>query len=639
MTGCTEETKKGWGPLGAILLLDIIAVSSVLLNLLLSNLHHWFKPDEALIIGAIKQSDSFLEFHRSLQWNLFDNLLYYSLFRYLGLDIAGWKWIATGLTVANLGMFFWLHRKYSFLDGRSLLCTLLLIGVTFPFFRYGAWAVFIYAALMLFSTCLIGLVLTLNRDPSISWWKTLGISMGLTLYIAFDMRPLPAIGAVLVFHFFRSIGSKGFSPKNVVSTVGRDLLLGAPPLIVSLLLLHFSANPEFANPRRDLWPLYFSRSGFDQDLLGGIGFLFARSWSLLQSFFSTQVDPIEGLYALPGWATPALSIACCLGLIRSIFLRGSDRRAVAAYTLLALGLFFILSLLGKYPFGNVRYALALYAPILLFAAWGLMDLLSGSRFLLARFSNRKRDGVAFGLTISIAVILILAQIRVAMTFHSKAKNFNQGLEEVFEALDQVEFDGVLYDPNTQTVIRYRVPEFFQAPNYRLPREFSSRGQVDRFPLGAWRQLLSRYNRLLVFTDLPIDEHFGEHFQVAKELYRIEPLASAEHWNLALWTRYESLKPNEVNWCLHPNDFQRWVKVGDVQVDPGPALNSIEKDSGDRIELGPGANLYTFISTPSPPGIPIKGSVRLWSDTPVKVGLSLERHGDSPPEGSGVKWTT
>src|SRR5690606_3898601 len=137
--------------------------------------------------------------------------------------------------------------------------------------------------------------------------------------------------------------------------------------------------PELGEPRRSLWPLYFPRSELPRSLPGFLDFVFTRTLWLFRSAFaiykSQFIQSIRMEDYRPNFDCGSLtiSLAFLIGTIRSLFSKEDPRFPLALYTLLVVGATLVLSVLGFYPYGIVRYLLFLMTPIFLLAALGFRD--------------------------------------------------------------------------------------------------------------------------------------------------------------------------------------------------------------------------------------------------------------------------
>lgn len=331
-----------------------------------------------------------------------------------------------------------------------VLLVLILNGNALYLTRY---SMFSYGNSLLVSAGLFFLFMRLAEGPinKRQWlWITAGALPAAFFSNMIMMVPL-ATGTllVIVFRWWR------FADSRNLAGLWRWLWELKPLLVFpfTYLIIHilFPYTHLGAEKRPDMAPLFFTTSNFSQDILGVIKFVLARTYSL----FGYMIAPIVN----GGFTKAAVASWGFLAAVTVVqAARGrADQRTVFALFFLLTTLVSILcaSLLGLYPYGNVRYTPYLLMPTAILIGFGGMSVY---RWIFQRWALTR--SLKALLTFSAVVILIAGGVMSVERYNS----FASARKSNYQALDLLrsqKADLILSDSYMMPVLSARAPEVYE----------------------------------------------------------------------------------------------------------------------------------------------------------------------------------
>ncbi len=403
-----------------------------------------FNPDEARIVieteelgtGWFDESSWFRQIHLTAQ------VQYYLLAQVTTVTIRVLHFIAAVFFILTLVYVIWLSRAYALFSKAGLLVLLLLISTNGPLYDYGLWGVFDYSQRILQSVFLLHMLLFLHkRQLNLSKLSLALMLFGFCLFtIGYTALLLPIVILLVVAFLCRRTTENGPTRSPTKAALKNGLILLIPVMTVGLITLTYASHLEFLNPRPEIHQFFFPLSDHPQNVRGLLAFLFTSTIEFLFSTFYTFA-PVEGSSVWPP-APDALSLLLSLvvalgfviGLIRSLFEKNRDptRFVIGAYVFLVLVCLVGLAVTGFYAFGSSRYALFIYIPLLMIAAYGIGDVgrLIARRLLPPSFLY-KAQGV--GLPILLVVALMVSN-GAADLVRSEKSRFNAEFGEIIELI-------------------------------------------------------------------------------------------------------------------------------------------------------------------------------------------------------------
>lgn len=149
----------------------------------------------------------------------------------------------------------------------------------------------------------------------------------------------------------------------------------------------------------------------------------------------------------------------------------------------------------------------------------------------------------------------------------------------------------------------------------------------------WQAFLDRHDDIFCVMFNPLSNYPKFNERVTNN-FRVVHLPGVRWWYLSHWERISPY----ANRLTLPNRFEAWDGGEGFSIIPAATGEvGLQTASDARIALEPGGNLYHFVNWHVLPGLEAEGSIVVWAETPCTVGLSVERHGSTPSEGSSRKW--
>ncbi len=636
---------KSAGLLSGLVLTLILILFGLTLTFIVY--HHFFSPDEADVANLTRTAKDFSEFNEKyLGGGPLGRLIFYGFLRTFQLGLPGNQALACAITFLTFLHLLYISKKFLGFRGFTLLIPAFVFATSSPVIAFGSWGFYIYAEMILFSSLFLHLLLSLESNPNLSLNRGLAILFLLVFMVIMVIHcALPAIILLGVFFIQRmrkwvsKTPSEEMNGKNLaVQTLKQlkvPLLLGVPVLATGVGLVLYYSSPELSQPRRSLWPLYFPHSDLPHSPEGLATFISTRTVWLFRSVFgiyraefiqSLRMEDYRPKFSI---GIVFLNLAFCIGMIRSIFLTKSIRFPIALYVLLVVVATLILSLLGFYPYGIVRYLLFLLIPILMITSFGIRDLIDGSgavvRGLAAPLKSHQAIRWVGVLGCAIIIIpLLYWQGTMAMWTAQKARDYNEEWAVELQEIQNDRSSGMVWDYYSSNLLNYALPQFHRPNTFKFPRDFMVKNPDPGVTLKEWQEFLNSHETILCLMFNPLNRYPDFNERVAKD-FRVHKLPGVRWWNLSRWERIEPFS----NRLPEPSDFSEWEFVGGVRIEG--------TTSAQNIVLEPGGNLYRYIAWPIDVGTEVMGTVVLWADNPTRVGISIERHGSSPGDGSPRKW--
>ena len=341
-----------------------------------------YNPDEALAVVAARETDGG-SWYPDTSWIHLTHLMakvdYYLLARVTTVDVRVLQIVAAGHLLLSLVYLLWLSYRYRLFDARTRLIFLLLFISNGSLYFYGQWGVFDYSQRILLSVMLLHVLLFLDETGAAVRTRTLVLlAAAFSLVIVGYAAMLLPIGIVVAVACCFRRGDRGyaFSPAGLASRTGAVLII--PAVVAGIVTLAFFTHDQFLNPRTEILGFFYPKSGRPFSLGGVLGFLFDNTRSFLYTTFHTlwppQAAPLAPASMFNG-VTTMVAIAFGIGLTRSLVRWTDDSRRfiVALFVLVAILSQAVLGLFGIYAYGDIRYALFMYGPLLVVAAQGVGD--------------------------------------------------------------------------------------------------------------------------------------------------------------------------------------------------------------------------------------------------------------------------
>lgn len=348
-------------------------------------------------------------------------------------------------------------------------------------------------------------------------------------------------------------------------------------------------NPNLGSPRPALWSLLLPLSGVPMDIEGIAGWLMDRSAGLANSALLPLRESDSTLNGL--WLI-ACGIGGVGGVVRAIA-GCSKSRVLLLYVAIALGVLVVLGLLGKYPFGLIRYALPLIPAGLGVLVLGWLG--------IARWTSE------VWLTRAI-VLLVLAWCAYCVVLESRDMVRSRGDWTHFQQVVQEHAGGsVLAGRNSWTFLTETLDGGHNLRRLTTGDEGTGDDLVLTYRLDYWSEPPPPERGLPAFPK-------GSLVRVAST-----GLLSTWGWGLQgrhLW-RHE-----------HGSREEPLVLERGAQAVHGPA--------GLQLRLPPGGSAFFWIHGPIPAGTVLKTSCHVSGEG--DIGLECGRHGGGPAEASPWKRT-
>ncbi|MCB9768992.1 MAG: hypothetical protein H6752_12425 [Candidatus Omnitrophica bacterium] len=608
--------------------------------------HDFFSPDEADVANLTRTATNFSDFNQKyLGGGPLGKLIFYGFLRIFDLGLPGNQSVACLITFLTCLYFLYLARCFGNFRGFALLIPGFAFATSSPAIAFGSWGFYIYAEMILFSAIFLHLLLSLEETPCLDFRRGFVVFSLMAFMVVMVIHcALPAV-VLLGVYFLQRVrlriwgedqrdGGENFL-RVVVGELKIPLLIGIPILALGLGLVLISSSPELGTPRRSLYPLYYPLSDLPKSLEGAASFIATRTIWLFRSVFGIyraefiQSLRMEDYKPTFNFGIAFLSLSFVIGTVRSLFLTKSHRFPLALYTILVVAATLTLSLIGKYPYGIVRYLLFLLVPILFLSSLGVRDLLDWAGRLAGLLTGVDRNKKVWrtGITLSFIVVVVPLfywQGRIAYATAKKAIEYNRDWASELEAIQADQSSGMVWDYYSSNLLNYALPDYTRTDSFKFPRDFMVKNPDPGVTIEEWRDYLNRHETILCLMFNPL-ERYPDFYEEVTKRFRVTPLPGVRWWYLSRWDRIDPFE----NRLPSPNDFTTWDKVGDVKID--------SESAEQRLILGPGANLYQYVRWTIEPGTEVIGSVTLRADPPTRVGVSVERHGDTPPEGSARKW--
>ncbi|BAM02586.1 hypothetical protein PSMK_04270 [Phycisphaera mikurensis NBRC 102666] len=294
---------------------------------------------------------------------------------------------------------------------------------------WGGFGWFNYALMLAASVVAWALMLRWRRRGFAESPRTLVLTAALMVAMLFaylgSALPLAAAGAVALAA--GCLRGRDAGPVSVPRVRWAPAAALAAVLLVTIgVVLARFTHGELADPRPAVWPWLYPRSVEAEagGATGAVHFLADRGWNWLW----TALEPVSlrdlldrrAADAAAWWITSAMLLLLGIGCVDGLA-RGGARRATVLFVLLQAAVLAAASLLGRLPFGYVRYALFTQGPLLIVAICGLE---SATRAALAA---ARRGGLGAPRGVPGAASLGLVAAAAAVGFAASAPAFVRGV--------------------------------------------------------------------------------------------------------------------------------------------------------------------------------------------------------------------
>jgi hypothetical protein len=530
-----------------------------------------FNPDEARIVidvNHLAPGGWLAEHPLRVGTHLGSEVQYYLLPKITTVTIRTLHELAAVFFVLTLIYVMWLSRAYSLFGTAGLLGLLLLIGMNGAVNFYGQWGVFDYSQRILQSVFLLHVLLFVHK-------RKLDLSKGalalvvcscclFTLGYAALLLPIVVL-LVVAFLCRRTTGNDDTHDATKAAFKG-GLILLIPVIIVGLLTLKYASHPEFLHPRPEIRHLFFPLSDYPKTAAGLLAFLWSTTISFivtaLYTFAPTPGNSISGLSASGGSGLLSLVVGLCfiIGLIGSLFARTRHptRFVIGAYVIAVLMSLVGLAVAGVYAFGDIRYALFIDIPLLVLAAYGIIDVVRWmARLVPASLAARARSAGSPGL----AGVALLTSIGTAHLVVGQKRHFNAEFTKVVKLIDTDRSPLLFYDTFAQWNLR--VLGIDQFPNKR--RFLLSFVQPPR-PYQEFQSFVASGEDVLWITyHLPsLEPLFAPYVAALEKTHFKANDVSIPPWRVARWTSWSSADASVAlpfHLDIGDSTARRWMGTG------------------------------------------------------------------------------
>ena len=563
----------------------------------------------------------------------------YAVVRLFGLDfenIVPLCLLCATIAVAALAHGVRISANYRLLGGGYLVLAAVFIGVNDTMVWFGSWAVITYPMALLSSTLALNVLLWLDpADRSCVWGRACIGATTLAILAALNPRCMLPGAVIAGILSMRLVLSRPLSGRGLLRSLCLGLVLVAPMAAAGLLNLYWFPHAEMSEPRKGLWPLYFTLADYPQTLPGGFRFVWDRYTDYLrQCFLPTRFAPLtRGV----SWAMPGLLVLWHVGMVRSLFLYKTKRFVVAAYLWIVLLGLITMSLLGMYAFGKPRYALFIHVPVLIMLVVGCGDVVSALRAVFSKAIPQKGrlNGLAtrtgrVALPAFCALLLLLqGSTGIRMLLHSQRyqREWRRGMQLVKTA-----------DPGTAVVFDRQVwyselyfKELAQPDAERDAFDLDGSKRKARERLDEFGLFLDGHNHFFSVTGSPIDVtlgHSGHAKMLVSRNYSAREHVQLDRWNLKYPWYFVEWFSKDYSFLHYANDFsgRTWMHKNEVRVVRNVRGDDSLTGRAQRLTLGPYASLWQSDGMPVEPGETAAGEILLWADDPVEVSLLIESRG-------------
>lgn len=563
-----------------------------------------FNPDEARILIDVNHWETggfFAEHPLRVGDHLGSEVQYYLLPKVTTVTVKTLTALAAGFSILTLVYVIWLARAYSLFGTAGLLGLLLIIGTNGAFNYYEQWGVFDYSQRILQSVFLLHMLLFLHK-------RRLDLSKGVLALVLFGFcvftigyaaLALPIAVLLVVAFLFRRTSENDDTRDATKAAVRGGLILLISVLVVGLLTLKYATHPEFLHPRPEIRHLFFPLGNYPKTAAGLLVFLGSTTLSFLLMTFYFVVPMTRGSIwsASPGaltWIlTFAMALAFIIGLVGSLFgkTRHTARFILGAYVVSVLLSLVGLAVLGIYAFGDIRYALFVDIPLLVLAAYGIMDVLRWTARRLPSWLAHRAQWA--GSPVFVGVVLV-ASAGTTYSTVSRKWHFNATFTKVVQRIEADRSPLLFYD--TYAKWNLRVVGIDQFPHKRTflfsfvrpqppGQEFQSFVASDEDVLWVTYHLAQGDTLLAPYVA-----------ELRKTHFRIDDL-SFSPWRVTRWTSWASphgsvALPFRVD--IGDSTARQWMRAG-WQRDEGLGGETFAWSDGDR----------SMLTIPLPPGRDIR----------------------------------
>lgn len=506
-----------------------------------------FNPDEARLVISME--------HLATGWfvenpltgtHLGSQAQYFLLPKITTVTVTKLRGIAGVFFILTAVYVIWLARAYALFSKTALLVLLLLMGTNAGLNYYGNWGVFDYSQRVLQSVFLLHVLLFLHQRQLNLSTRVLGLLLFAVCLVTVGYSALMVPIAVLVVVVFlcRRPTTNGDTPFPAKAALKRGLILVIPVIVVGLITLKYATHPEFRNPRPTIKHLFFPLSGEPKTAGGLAAFVGARTLSFVISTFvpiggRASLMPFPRPTSPGGWATKVtislLSVLAVIGFIRGLigswFQRTRDpiRFVIAAYVASVLASLVGLALVGAYAYGDVRYALFIYVPLLVVAVYGIRDITKGiGRRLIPSSLARSVRMLAAPV---LAGIVLLMSVGFSELMRSEKRRYNTQFTDLANLIQTDPSPLVFYDTFAEwNLIVLGMNEF---PNKRaFLYDFTKGVRFETFQ----KFMASREDVLWITYHLPKDEAVFAPYVAELETthVKVDDRSLGDLWRVMRW---------------------------------------------------------------------------------------------------------
>jgi hypothetical protein len=545
-----------------------------------------FNPDEARIVIELEglAAGWFDENPLRTGTHLGSQLQYYLLPKITTVTVKTLRVLAAVFFILTLVYVIWLSRAYALFSKPALLVLLLLVGTNGGLNFYGLWGVFDYSQRILQSVFLLHMLLFLHkRQLNLSKRALALVLFGLCLVtLGYPALLLPIVVLLVVSFLCRGTTENRDTRYPAKAALKSGMLLLIPVIAVGLISLKYASHPEFLNPRTEIQHLFFPLSDHPKTAAGLLAFLFSATVSFIANTFF-NFAPIAGSSMWPpslsgasGMLTLIVALGFIIGLIRSLFERTRDptRFVIGAYVFSVLVCLAGLAVAGLYAFGDIRYALFLYIPLLMVAAFGIIDVgrWITRRLLPSSFVDRAR-GVGSPILVGVALLMSVGAADLA---RSERSRFNVEFTRIMELIETDRSPLLFYDTFAEWHLKVLGRDEF--PNRR-------KFLFDFFGPRPYEEFLSfvasREDVLwITYHTPPAEPFFAPYVAELEKTHVKNSELSTDFWRVATW-RQDSPLPYSVD--IGHVTARRWMRTG-WERDEGSDGETFAWSNGDRSVL-------------------------------------------------------
>jgi hypothetical protein len=427
------------------------------INLFVDLNHKSFDPDEYNMLLKLNKSHDFAQFIKSSQYGIMLKIHLFCAYHLSGKSLAALRFIGALFGFLTILLSLYIHKKYFFSNTAISFAFVFILSFNAYLIKFSRWGMVIYGEILFISVLVFMVFLRMisNRFNSSKKEKILYLILFSYSVILMPGFLLPITIGLIIVHIIY-LFNVNFSFSKLLCFINYMKLYFILPAIVTFSVLYFFPFSQLTNPRPSIHHLYFCLGNYPKNIGGLLSFFIDRS----SSFLYTALH-FNGSLFFPKFINTnsiLLYFIIFLGLI-SIFLsifkkKNSINNFLFFYVMLNFGSIFILSILGYYPFGSIRYGSYFLIPILIILGFGLSVIVDFIKLITKKLANDSAKKM--GSLILLVLFFTLLLFSLIKTIESsqiisvhKRINFNK----IKNTIRNANYDFLLFDHDTNLFLK------------------------------------------------------------------------------------------------------------------------------------------------------------------------------------------